>query len=442
MESSATPPFEQQWRSAFQGAEASLPVYAWSGIEQALNRMENESSRRNVVYYQRLAAALLILAIVSASLFVWQWKNVPENQQSAIRALEGPASQPGAETKTPDSGQDLKLAGPVTEKKKASIPSINQTQMAISSIVQQEQPGNLNENDNLNIAENHANPTAIVNEEDNEKSSINLESSKSLTPGEEKELVKKLLGEGDAIVPEKKNPYKTLWGAVAIAGGSYTPDLAPAASAASNMPSYPNYLSVAKNSSGNQATTGTSYSFGLMMGKQLTKHWILQTGITYLKQNVDFESSVVTNSANGLVVYDVNAAIPAGSLPNYVLTNPYTINSMTEYLSLPVQVGYVLIDRKFGLAINSGVSTDLFLRNTLTDQSGNYAGAAGQDSAYRTISWSGVTNTELSMYVGGNLKLSIVPGARYSFSNTMNENYGYQRPFILDLGFRCRYTFK
>jgi len=437
MESSAIPPFEQQWQSAFQGAEASLPSNAWSGIEHALTRMENESNRRTVVYYQRLAAALLLLAIASASLFVWQWTNVEMNQQSATNEGTQSAEQPGASTASPESQQSHELSMPVSGKRKSTIPIKKEKGL----VVQVPQPSH--EEKQMVILENEQEQIAMTNEEVGLKGNVTEEKSKPLTQEEEKELVKKLLGEDETIIPEKKATYnKSLWGAVGIAGGSYSPDAAnSSAFALSNATAFPNQSAIGQSTANKQSSVGTSYSFGVMMGKQIAKHWILQTGITYLKQNVDYESNIAASSTSGLIAFDLNAA-QAGTGANYVVTNPYTLNSMTEYLSLPVTAGYIFLDRKFGLAVNSGVSTDIFLHNTLTDKSGNYADAAGASAAYRTISWSGVTNTELSMYVGGNLKFSLVPRIRYSFSNVMNENYGYQKPFILDLGFRCRYIFK
>jgi len=74
-------------------------------------------------------------------------------------------------------------------------------------------------------------------------------------------------------------------------------------------------------------------------------------------------------------------------------TTRYDINSVNELVSVPIQTGYMVVNRKFGLQLNSGVATDMFIRNTLTDKSGQlstFSESAGSDSPYNTFSWSAI----------------------------------------------------
>jgi hypothetical protein len=112
-------------------------------------------------------------------------------------------------------------------------------------------------------------------------------------------------------------------------------------------------------------------------------------------------------------------------------------------LSIPVQAGFLIIDRKFGWQISTGVSTDLLLRNTLTDKSGSrgkVSEGAGEESPYRTFNGAALLNTELSYKIGDHYRLAVVPGFRYSFKPMLKENVT-GSPLVLDIGFRFKYLF-
>jgi hypothetical protein len=128
-------------------------------------------------------------------------------------------------------------------------------------------------------------------------------------------------------------------------------------------------------------------------------------------------------------------------------SSPYTINSANEFISVPVQAGYLFIDKKIGLQLNSGVSTDFFVRNTLSDPTGqrqSYSQSAGQDSPYRAVNFSGLMSSEVSYKLGRHYRLSLVPGMRYSFAPVLKSSAGSStgNNMVWDIGFRFRYIFK
>jgi len=101
------------------------------------------------------------------------------------------------------------------------------------------------------------------------------------------------------------------------------------------------------------------------------------------------------------------------------------------------------VDRKIGWQLNTGVATDIFIRNTLTDASGNasrFSQGAGDNSPYRSVSWSGLLGTELSYKVAKQYRFSVVPSMRYSVNSVLKSSSS--NPMVLDIGFRFRYIFK
>jgi hypothetical protein len=132
------------------------------------------------------------------------------------------------------------------------------------------------------------------------------------------------------------------------------------------------------------------------------------------------------------------------SASSVTFTNPYPINSVLEFISVPVQAGYLIVDHKVGLQMNAGVSTDFLLRNTLQDPSGqvgSYSQNAGADSPYRSVNWAGLVSTELSYRLASQYRVSIVPGVRYFFNPAFKSGSS-DHPYVTDIGFRFRYILR
>ena len=162
-----------------------------------------------------------------------------------------------------------------------------------------------------------------------------------------------------------------------------------------------------------------------------------------MNQGIDYNSNIAVVDANNQAKAYV--ADFASQSTQFTSTSPYTINSISEYVSIPLQAGYLLIDRKIGLQLNTGIATDFFIKNTLTDASGKfstYSESAGNNSYYRTLNWTGLVGTEISYKVAKHYRISLVPGLRYSFNSVLKSSASNTlNPMVWDVGFRFRYIF-
>ncbi len=126
-------------------------------------------------------------------------------------------------------------------------------------------------------------------------------------------------------------------------------------------------------------------------------------------------------------------------------TFPYNVNNNVRFVNVPLQAGYLVVNKKFGLQLNAGVSTDVFLQNTITPDGGGLSKTtqgSGDESPYRSLNFSGLMGTEFSYKLGDRYRLSLNPGLRYPFSSVYKSNTGVDStPLTFDVGLRFRYIF-
>jgi hypothetical protein len=267
-------------------------------------------------------------------------------------------------------------------------------------------------------------------------------------------LLAKLADEEKKYASEEKNQTKNktenLWTSVGFAAGGVNANNRSAASAPPNALYLVNTASTASTQS---KASGQSYSIGVSVGTKLSNRWVLQGGINYLTQSYDY-------TANSVVVVNNNFAAPKAASMNVLFsaqsldaatnttvaqTFPYNVNNNVRFVNVPLQAGYLVVNRKFGFQLNAGVSTDLFLQNTITPDGGNLAKTtqgSGDESPYRSLNFSGLMGTEFSYRLGDHYRLSLNPGLRYPFNSVYKSDTGVNStPLTFDVGLRFRYIF-
>jgi hypothetical protein len=245
-----------------------------------------------------------------------------------------------------------------------------------------------------------------------------------------------------------KRSKEEAWLSLGGAAGSYNPGNAPSsfsqAPAAMQQFASNSIANTQAPQSASRSSVGSTYSVGVSVGKKIADRWIVHTGVNYMNQAISYTSSYTTYSASNRSEAFVADYADKTSAP-IAITQPYKVNSSNEFVSIPMQAGYLIVDRKFGLQWNAGVATDVFLRNTLKDQSGRsdkYSQSGGEESPYRALNFAALTSTEFSYRLGSQYRVSLVPGVRYSFQSVLKSQTGAgSNPLVLDIGFRFRYIF-
>ncbi len=227
----------------------------------------------------------------------------------------------------------------------------------------------------------------------------------------------------EIIVNEK------IWTSVGIGAGTFHPNTN------SSSLSLQGFDNIASSSN---PSAGTSYSAAVSVAGKISRRIVLQGGVTYLSYNAEYTSSAALGTKASLNEFIV-------SNEQLVATSPYKVSSNLKYMSIPIQAGFILFEKNLALQINTGISTDIFLQNTLTPENSDLdkvTQSSGADSPYRTINFSGLVSSELSYKVGDHYRIAINPGLRYALNSIYrSEDSAQIEPVSVDLALRFRYIF-
>ncbi len=443
--------FEESWRKALADGAIDPSPSVWSNIELDLMQAEGNTMKRKVVFYKWVAAASVFLVVFLGGAFYYTTETddkqiaitkkpneevssqndsvKPENDQGNL-AISGDEAEP---SQTKEDRKQIKPDGKPTE---------FDAMLSLATVldVPKERFATQEEKPIVVVNSSRSTPESIT--------AINLfEEVPAIVHG--KIVLPRL---GLPAMPaafmnssKKNNQSEDLWASVGFAAGSYNPGTPSSNSSFQASPLATSVADLNKVGYSDPSSVGTAYSAGIAMSKRVFSRWVLQGGVNYISQSIGYTSNYVSSSTNNQSKAFVAEYANASSLA-VTITNPYEINSEINVVSLPIQTGYLIVDRKIGWQMNTGVAADFFVKNTLTDQSGNldrFSQGSGEDSPYRAISWAGLLGTELSYKVAKQYRVSVVPSMRYSLNSVLKStSANSSNPLVMDIGFRFRYILK
>jgi hypothetical protein len=459
MENSEKQKFEEAWREAFHHAELPVADAVWTGIESGINHSEKVRMQQRVVFYQRLAAAMLVFAVVMGGIttfFVSDLFNQQtitqntvtknETDTKSVNSNDGNTNSVNAADGKNEStnSSELSAGRDIPNTSKLLMDDFDNAKQSKSNIQGDNTKAYRDETKPL-IASTHNRPgISLISISDLlvEPEAIIKGGIRNVT------IVRKLPAMPASFMVSRKREnekQENVWASLGASTGNYSPSIsAGSASASRSFVQYQNSgTSNSQSGSSTSSSRGSAFSMGVNMGSRLTNKWIIQGGVSYLTQSINYTSNFAAVNANNQSYAAVADFMNKSSA--VAATTPYQINSLNEFVSIPVQAGYLLVDEAFGLQINSGIAADLFMQNTLTDKSGQLSGTTtgtGENSPFRSVSWAGLMATELSYKIGNSYRVSLVPGVRYSLNSIVKSEIATSNPLVWDIGFRCRYIFK
>ncbi len=486
--------FEESWKDAFDGAGMPPPDKVWTNIELDLEKASGGKLKRRLMFYQMLAAACVVFAMaIGGAGYYYGFRSVPGTTSDALAATDQIASpNPVATAEQPGESHASDL---IAAQQEAQTPAADLRPSARNTIagpghspesnVQSE--SNAQQQRARNDRDSNTGVTAIDHRPFEGTLATAIES-----PGREDQLPLRVTDnnlsplfarrevtltfeeaepEIDPVVSmlamlerrerevrteeERERNYENLWTSVGFSAGSFNTVRLPSASSGGSL--YSTALAGPIVESESKAS-GVAYSMGLNVGTRISERWVLQGGVNYLTQSTEYTANSVVADGPGFAFNKAssdsykpattNAVINADEYElrnKIVYSAPYSVNNSMRYLSIPLQAGYLLVDKEFGLQLNAGVATDLFLQNTVKgegDQLAETTASGGADSPFRSVNLSGLVGTEVSYRIGSNYRVSLNPGIRYPFNTIYKSEFGVESsPLTFDVGLRFRYIF-
>lgn len=444
------------WKRALIGAEAMPSSSVWEGVETQLDKGEVKKLRRTVLFYKMLAAASVSIMMLAFGVDYYN------------RSYTNPSTQQTSDSevlKSENSSENNALSGPTIQADKQLFVSPNPRASELSqasSLPPETAHDILTENENRllfsinTIAASLAATTSFGAGNGNERygRSKSEEFVAMKSP-----LLKEQPADAPIIVgPKEENEEKReddkkgaekFWTSVGVAAGTFNNATPTSAGAPANALSS---FSAGQTAASETNSPGYSYSVNVAVGAKVSKRWLIQGGMSYISQMSDYTATAVVAQPTS-----TTPVLSAASINQFekqrdkvamdILTStPYSVNSEIQLISFPVQAGYMLVDRKIALQLNSGISTDLFMQNTITPEVENLESVTqgrGDDSPYRPVNFSGLVGTEVSYRFSDHYRVSLSPGIRYPFNSIYKSDLGIKSsPLTFDVALRFRYILK
>ena len=427
--------FESEWQGAFQNASVQPPQRVWDRVEVALDAPAGGmSSKKGLLVIQLLVAASVAFALGVTSIGYY-YANQNTGEIEMISSNEDIVSE------------DAGITNETSDSPTSADQNFNEGSLT-------KDPGTIvtNEADDGTITDDEF----IAGKDDGEQTAAELALIKEDEGTEEVVLSAEELDPVYAAIsvdfedPEVR-PIASLlgssrrsldtWTGMAMGTGSYNPNSSGSVLGGINLAQADAEASSAfdPNSISNGEESGTSYSVGVGAGFDLSPRWMLQGGLSYIRYSNSGYSNALDPATGRLLLrqQSYNGATALSSTLN--------VRSDANYISVPVQVGYYLVNRKFTWSLSTGVATDVFLSNRVEASNGTFSDTQkiGSESDYRSAYFNLLLGTELGYTIQQNYRFSVFPAFRHGITPMYKSETGASNlPYSMNLGFRFVYIFR
>ena len=209
----------------------------------------------------------------------------------------------------------------------------------------------------------------------------------------------------------------------------------------------------------NEKTFNTSTSYGVGVAYTINKRLSVKTGISNLNldydtENIAFYSSFedqskiantnIERNANGKFLVlrhekdattDIveNLGVPSNQ-------NLGNLNQRTQYIEVPVEMSYAILNKKIGVAIRGGMSTLFLTENEVSIKGTDGNMQIGKASNLNDVHFSSNVGLGLSYNFMKNFQLNVEPTLKYQI-NTFNKNSEDFTPYIIGVNTGISYKF-
>ena len=442
--------YEKSWQKKFEGAEIIPDKKVWSAVNSSLVDKQIGFFKRKVVFYKMVAAASVLIALGISWYSYWQissygYENLVESNN--------PLVEDNTVNESDVSGPEQSM---ILEERPLSKSDANDANDVFVKM------GNTN-NDTEISNEGHEGIFLSQVKSLKESSAITQE---YIMPDKGIEIVKLntlrklpltrgLRGVGypgyktvyepviDTEVVEVDEDPGRLWAGVNFSSGVFDPNISygdrPSNMLADNAFSTSGVatqadiaLNNAIESSGSKRVQTPeqtsydpefSYAYGLNMGYGFSKRFVLIGGMSYMYNNTSTSVHSYIEETVSKAKYPNQAIVIERASTSIETVNQSAtdiiLNNSYEFISVPISVGYYMIDKKFKWMLSAGFTTDFLLKNTISDTGNNFETVEFKpngNSPYNPAYLNGTFGSQINYTLGKHYRFSLEPSYRYGLS--------------------------
>jgi hypothetical protein len=452
--------FNKRLKEKFKNAKFEPSTAVWDAIEGDLLRAENKQMRRKAVWYRNIAAAVILIALISIYYNVvdsvsdtfrgeaWQAIELPQVINSAFNDTRNSAEFPAIIN-------DVLYTNKVDNTRPQNPPSRRETSILTAVVSLENSDG---ENSLVSIAEKRITVDLAP------KESVKPTLKDSFLPESPSELDQVSFFAISEVEKMKKKDPVNFEANVLFGSGNFNPNasvstgnsvlstaiVSNTAGRASRNDINDNYneRQTIEDLSNAPMRSNLSLSYGLNFGFNLGNRILIKSGLSYGNFRSTSESSAVLRDLNSNELFPYHGASSAASAAEGKVinsTSPYNLYNDFEILSIPLQFSYKLIDTKFDVALMTGATADFLLSNSITgasDQLNTITFSQGEKNAYRNVFASGIVGIEISYELGKNYGVSLTPQYKKAFTNVTNSGVGFSSsPAFASVNMSFQYIF-
>ena len=223
--------------------------------------------------------------------------------------------------------------------------------------------------------------------------------------------------------------------------------------------SFANGSPISNEFASNEKTFNNSTSYGVGVSYNVNKRLSVKTGVSNLNldydtENIAFYSSfedqskisntnIERNSNGKYLVLKHEKDISKSVIENQMIPsnqNSGKLNQKTQYVEVPLELSYAILNKKIGVAIKGGMST-LFLTENVISISGNDGNMQiGKASNLNNVHFSSNVGLGLSYNFMKNFQVNVEPTLKYQI-NTFNKNAEDFSPYVIGVNTGISYKF-
>lgn len=200
---------------------------------------------------------------------------------------------------------------------------------------------------------------------------------------------------------------------------------------------------------------------GMIASLRVSKKVTLSSGIRYAQMKQGTHTSYTLSNTAGIIYLqpvekkgnitrDVSLYLPAVSsivYSNGMKTNPENVfisdlSQEFQYLEIPVQANYKLLEKKFSVGVTGGISTNFLIGNKATITENGIKLSTGDTNNLRDVIYSGSAGVELGYDLGRRMVLTVEPRVKQYLHSVSSNELVNVKPLQLGIFTGISYTFE